>query len=95
MFRRFRVIAGFDRLRPCSLARLQSHLICAIVTLTVWAHAAAVFAQRRGQPPAETPAEKSYILPYVIVVLCIALGLLVVCRSGGRSNEPKIDDLEK
>ena len=35
--RRFRVITGFDRLR---LVRLQSHLVCAIATLTVWAHTA-------------------------------------------------------
>jgi hypothetical protein len=26
-----------------------------------------------------------------LVVLCIALGLLVVCRSGSRADEPKQD----
>jgi hypothetical protein len=58
-------------------------------------HAAIVFAQGRNQPAPATSSEKSYVLPYVIVVLCIALGLLVVCRSGGRSNEPKVENLEK
>jgi hypothetical protein len=66
------------------------------MTLAVWAHAAAVFAQRRSKKleEAAAPATKSYVVPYMVVVLCIALGLLVVCRSGGRSNEPKIDDRE-
>jgi hypothetical protein len=63
--------------------------------LSVWAQAAIVFAQKKGKgAPAAASGEKSYVLPYVIVVLCIALGLLVVCRSGGRSNEPKLDNLE-
>jgi hypothetical protein len=66
-----------------------------MITLAVWAQAAAVFAQGKGKnQPAAASGEKSYVLPYVIVVLCIALGLLVVCRSGGRSNEPKLDNLE-
>jgi hypothetical protein len=77
------------------IAKLRARSVCAIVMFSVWAHAVAVFAQGKGkaQPPT-TPAEKSYVLSYVIVVLCIALGLLVVCRSGGRSNEPKLDNLE-
>jgi hypothetical protein len=77
------------------LTKMQAHLYCAMMTLAIWAHAAAVFAQGKGKnQPAATSGEKSYVLPYVIVVLCIALGLLVVCRSGGRSNEPKLDDIE-
>lgn len=83
--------ASFARL----LTKMHAHLYCAMMSLAVWAHAAAVFAQGKGKnQPAATSGEKSYVLPYVIVVLCIALGLLVVCRSGGRSNEPKLDDLE-
>ena len=66
-----------------------------MATFCVWAHTVAVLAQGKGKAqPATTSGEKSYVLSYVIVVLCIALGLLVVCRSGGRSNEPKLENLE-
>jgi hypothetical protein len=83
--------ALFRRLLPGVSARF----FCAIVTMSIWVHAGLVFAQKKGKAdPAAAPGEKSYVLPYVIVVLCIALGLLVVCRSGGRSNEPKLDNLE-
>jgi len=80
----------------CLLRRVRARCSCVILALAVWAHAAAVFAQGKGknQPATTGTGEKSYILSYVIVVLCIALGLLVVCRSGGRSNEPKLDNLE-
>lgn len=78
------------------VAKLKPRLVCAILTMCVWAHAAAVFAQGKGknQPAATDSGEKSYVLSYMIVVLCVALGLLVVCRSGGRSNEPKLENLE-
>jgi hypothetical protein len=85
----------FDRILILPFTKLPARLFCAMITFAVWAHAAAVFAQGKGKnQPAVATGEKSYVLPYVIVVLCIALGLLVVCRSGGRSNEPKLDDLE-
>jgi hypothetical protein len=60
------------------------------MTLAVWGHAAIVLAQRKrkGEEPVATGG-KSYVLSYGLVVLCLALGLLVVCRSGGRANEPK------
>jgi hypothetical protein len=74
--------------------RVFARFSCVVLTLTIWAHAAAAFAQGRGQPPAPPAAEKSYVLPYVLVVLCIALGLLVVCRSGSRASEPKLENLE-
>jgi hypothetical protein len=62
------------------------------MVLAIWTQTALVYAQR-VKKEAE-PAGKSYVLSYALVVLCIALGLLVVCRSGGRSNEPKVDNLE-
>lgn len=68
-------------------------LCCALMTLAVWAQTAVTYAQ----PPAKQEAAaggKSYVVSYMVVVLAIALGLLVVCRSGGRSNEPKLEDLE-
>jgi hypothetical protein len=32
---------------------------------------------------------RDWILPYIIVVLCIALGMLVVCKSSGRRDRAK------
>jgi len=35
------------------------------------------------------------VIPYVVVVLCVALGLVVVCRSANRNPEVKLEDLEE
>ena len=67
---------------------------CAVMTLAVWANTAVVYAQRSGQPEEAATSGKSYVISYMVVVLAVALGLLVVCRSGARLNEPKLDDLE-
>lgn len=68
--------------------RVPAGVRCALLLLAVWAHAAVAFAQAKTPAP---PPSKAYVVPYVLVVLCIALGLLVVCRSGSRANEPKQD----
>ena len=65
----------------------------AAATLAVWANAAAAHAQTPGQQAAAIES-KSYVVSYMVVVLAVALGLLVVCRSGSRANEPKLEDLE-
>ncbi len=75
--------------------RLAPRTMVAAMTLLFWAQAAVLFAQRRGKNLEEAaPPAKSYVVSYMVVVLCIALGLLVVCRSGGRSNEPPNDTLD-
>ncbi len=50
------------------------------------AHAAA--------PMTPVVQEKSYVKSYALVVLGIALGVLVVCRSANRTTEIKYDDDE-
>ncbi|MEX2142839.1 MAG: hypothetical protein WD894_26520 [Pirellulales bacterium] len=65
----------------------------AVLILAAWASTAIAYAQPPGQQEAAAPS-KSYVISYMVVVLAVALGLLVVCRSGGRSNEPKLEDLE-
>jgi hypothetical protein len=35
------------------------------------------------------------VVPYVIVVLCVALGMVVLCRSANRSSDVKLDDLDQ
>jgi hypothetical protein len=59
------------------------------MTLVVWAHAAIAFAQ--GKQEEAPTSNKSYVISYMVVVLAVALGLLVVCRTGSRAKEPKLD----
>jgi hypothetical protein len=59
-----------------------------VLTDTAWA-----------KPPAavkEAPPEKSYIVPYVLVALCLGLGITVVCRPASRTDKekPKAAELE-
>ncbi len=62
-----------------------------LATCAVWLLESAVFAQNTATAPAPG---KSYVLAYALVVLCVLLGLVVVCRPGRRSSEPKLPDLE-
>jgi len=34
------------------------------------------------------------VLPYFLVVMCIAMGMVVVCRGSRRSNESKLAKLD-
>jgi len=49
------------------------------------------WAKSKKEAPAEVPT-KSYVFPYAIVVLGVALGLIVVLRPVKRDNEPKQDN---
>ncbi len=46
------------------------------------------WAKPHKEPNAEKP-EKSYVMPYGVVVLGIALGMILVLRPVKRDNEPK------
>jgi hypothetical protein len=35
------------------------------------------------------------VVPYVIVVLCVALGMIVLCRSANRSTDVKLENLDE
>ncbi|HEV2969568.1 MAG TPA: hypothetical protein VGY55_06225 [Pirellulales bacterium] len=59
----------------------------AVIAWTLGAQA--VFAQAPG---AAQSYEKSYVVPYILVLLACALGLLIVCRSSNRSSEIKRTD---
>ena len=43
------------------------------------------------------PPTKSYVLPYLIVLALLAVGLMTVCRPGGRRDrvEEKVKDKEE
>jgi hypothetical protein len=34
-------------------------------------------------------------MPYILVILCIALGLIVVCRGGSRSTDIKLPGMDE
>ncbi len=62
-----------------------------VFALLLMLHTSPLLAQ--GKAPV-APPEKSYAMAYLVVVLLIALGLMIVLRGGGRSDEPKLPDLE-
>jgi hypothetical protein len=42
------------------------------------------------QDAKEAPAVKEYVLPWTLVILCAALGLITVCRPGKRSEKARV-----
>ncbi len=72
--------------------RLWHWLLSTMLTLAFWSHAAVALAQRKK---AEPEAQKDYIMPYILVILCIALGLIVVCRGGSRSKDVAMPGLDE
>jgi hypothetical protein len=45
--------------------------------------------------PAPTGPLHSDAMPYLLIVFCLALGLIVVCRSANRSPEIRLEDLDE
>ena len=46
-------------------------------------------------PAAPTGPLHSDAMPYLLIVFCLALGLIVVCRSANRSPEIRLEDLDE
>jgi hypothetical protein len=68
------------------LARMLACLRIALVAVLVWSVTALPLMAAAPQgPPADTG--KSWVVPYMLVVLAIALGLMIVCRSANRNKE--------
>jgi len=56
-----------------------------LVPVSTWSLTASLaWAQVETQSGTET---KSYVLPYLMVILIVALGLLIVLRSAGRASD--------
>jgi hypothetical protein len=36
----------------------------------------------------EGPAKKSYVIPYMVVLMLVSVGLMTVCRPGRRKDRP-------
>jgi hypothetical protein len=62
-------------------------LLCLAAVLVACSSMASVAWADASVPPAAP--EKSYVLPYFLVVLACALGLMLVCRSSHRTKEVK------
>lgn len=45
------------------------------------------WAQKKKQKEEEPPT-KSYVLPYMIVIMLVSVGLMTVCRPGKRKERP-------
>jgi hypothetical protein len=74
------------------LHRLLASIRILLLVLAAWAGQVAI-AVAETRPGADQPdTGKSYVMPYAIVLLAIALGLIVVCRSSNRSSESKARD---
>ena len=67
-------------------------LLVAVIACQLLTFSDAAWAQKKRQKEAPPPPEKSYVLPYAIVVMGVALGLIVVCRPVKRADEPRRED---
>jgi len=55
----------------------------------------AAWAAGAGEPVTEKGSARDWVLPYFIVILCIALGMLVVCRTARRSERARPEKYEQ
>ena len=60
---------------------------CLIVQTPVWA-------QQAGQAKEESSGAGPWVLPYTLVILCIGLGMLVLCRTARRSDRARPQQYE-
>ena len=66
-----------------------SKAIICLATILVWSVCGLALAKGPKKPAEPEVEEKSYVLGYAIVLLPIALGLMMVCRPGRRSDTAK------
>ena len=60
---------------------------CAIVGAVWWISSPVALAWASKKKEAEEVVTKSYTMPYLIVIMVIALGLMAVCRPGSRVDK--------
>lgn len=57
--------------------------------LLAWAPSTALAADTPTGPKVHSDA-----IPYLLIVLCLALALILLCRSSSRSKDLRLDDLD-
>jgi hypothetical protein len=90
--------AAIDRLTNFvrrAAAAVRIHWPLVVATVWLWSmNSGLAFAKKRAEV-VEKP-EKSYVLPYALVFLCIGLGVMFICRPSSRLDETlKAEDDEK
>ena len=71
---------------------MPSAMVTAAIAL--WATGTA-WAKDQLQGASSSPVEKSYILAYILVGLCMVFGIMVVCRPGNRADKEKMSAKEE
>lgn len=67
-------------------------LICLVIGLAVFQIAAPAVALAQSDQNT-APKTHNVTVPYLLVILCLSLGFIMLCRSAGRTKEVKLDDL--
>ncbi len=75
------------------LARMLASLRIALVVALVWS-VTAIPLMAAAPQAAPVDTGKSWVVPYTLVVLAIALGLTIVCRSPNRNKEVRQTDFD-
>lgn len=75
-------------------AAWATRLNVALVTLGAWSVLAGSAWAATKKKAVEAPPEKSYVLPYFLVLLSMGLGIMILCRPGKRASEPFKKDAE-
>jgi hypothetical protein len=47
-----------------------------------------------AQVPAPPTSGHSDVVAYMLVIFCVALGMIILCRSAGRTTEVRLDDID-
>jgi hypothetical protein len=55
---------------------------------------APAWAQQPGQAKEETRGAGPWVLPYALIILCIGLGMMVLCRTSRRSDRARPQQYE-
>ncbi len=78
------------------LGRQYRRWLVWFATVWCWLGTAGVaLAKKSAAPKAPEVAEKEYVLPYALVMMLVALGMIVVCRASSRGTQPKTDEEEE
>ena len=84
--------SGGELAPRCAAARRQAwhRAVNAAATLAIMlGTASAAWAKDQLNGASSVPVQKSYILAYILVGLCMAFGIAVVCRPGNRLDKEK------
>ena len=67
----------------------RSKAIVCLATVLMWSVCGLALAKDRKKAAEPEVEEKGYVLAYAVVILPVALGLMMVCRPGRRSDTAK------